>query len=90
MRKSYRRKVQRVIDGDTFKVRNKINNSQYVRITGLNCPEKGQKGYTFAKQKLTRQIQGKTVTVKPKGRSYGRVVADVIHKRKRLRGKCYW
>ncbi len=88
MKKSYRRKVQKVVDGDTFKIRNKVNNSQYVRITGLNCPEKGQFGYSSAKQKLTRNIQGKTVTIKPKARSYGRVVADVIYKRKRLQGKC--
>ncbi len=88
MKKVYRRKVQKVIDGDTFKIRNKVNNSQYVRVTGLNCPEKGQPGYLSAKQKLARQIQGKTVTVKPKARSYGRVVADVIYKRKRLQGKC--
>lgn len=85
---SYRRKVQKVIDGDTFKIRNRVNGSQYVRITGMNCPEKGQRGYQSAKQSLARNIQGKTVTVKPRGRSYGRVVADVIHKRKRLRGKC--
>ena len=88
MKKSYRRKVQKVIDGDTFKIRNSVNRSQYVRIAGLNCPEKGQWGYSSAKQKLARNIQGKTVTIKPKARSYDRVVADVIYKRKRLRGKC--
>lgn len=86
MRGSYRRKVEKVIDGDTFKVRNKVNNSQYVRVAGLRCPEKGQPGYHSAKQNLARQIQGKTVTVKPKARSYGRTVADVIYKRRRLKG----
>ena len=86
MKKTYRRKVQKVIDGDTFKVRNKVNNSQYVRVAGLNCPEKGQPGYYSAKQKLARRIQGKTVTVKPKAGSYGRTVADVIYKRRRLKG----
>lgn len=85
---AYRRKVQKVIDGDTFKIRRKIQNSQYIRITGLNCPEKGQRGFSPAKKRLERQIQGKTVTIHPKARSYGRVVADVIHKRKRLRGVC--
>ena len=87
MRRSYRRKVQKVIDGDTFKVRNKVNNSQYVRVAGLCCPEKGQPGYHSAKQKLARQIQGKIVTVKPKARSYGRIVSDVIYKRRYL-GRC--
>ena len=90
MKRFYRRKVQKVIDGDTFKIRNKVNNSQYVRVTGLHCPEKGQPGYYSAKQRLARQIQGKTVTVIPRARSYGRVVADVIYKRKRLQDKCWW
>lgn len=85
---SYRRKVQKIVDGDTFKVRNRVKGSQFIRITGINCPEKGQQGYHSAKQNLSKKIQGKTVTVKPKGRSYGRVVADVIYNRKRLRGKC--
>ncbi len=83
--KSYRRKVQRIIDGDTFKVRNKVRGSQYIRITGMNCPEKGQYGYYSAKQKLNRKINRKTVTIKPKAKSYGRTVADVIYKRRRLK-----
>jgi len=78
-----RRKVQKIIDGDTFKVRRKVRGSQYIRVSGLDAPEKGQFGYGKAKQKLSR-IKGKTVTVKPRGRSYGRTVADVIYKRKRL------
>ncbi len=86
--KSYRRKVQKIIDGDTFKIRNRVSGSQYIRITGLNCPEKGQRGYQNAKNNLAKKIKGKTVTVKPKAKSYGRTVADVIYKRKRLRGRC--
>jgi len=82
---SYRRKVQKIIDGDTFKVRNNVRGSQYIRITGMNSPEKGQRGYQTAKNDLTRKIKGKTVTVKPKAKSYGRTVADVIYKRKRLK-----
>lgn len=85
---SYRRKVQKIIDGDTFKVRNNVRGSQYIRITGMNCPEKGERGYQTAKNNLTRKIQGKTVTIKPKAKSYGRTVADVIHKRKKLSGVC--
>jgi len=54
----------------------------------MNCPEKGQRGYQTAKNNLTRKIQGKTVTIKPKAKSYGRTVADVIHKRKKLSGVC--
>lgn len=86
--KSYRRKVQRIIDGDTFKVRNRVNDSQIIRIAGLNCPERDQRGYQGAKQRLSNKIGGKTVTIRPRGKSYGRTVADVIIKRKRLRGMC--
>lgn len=86
MKKSYRRKVQKVIDGDTFKVRTRVNGSQYIRVSGLNAPEKGQRGYASAKRKLSK-IEGETVTVLPKAKSYGRTVADVIHKRRRIRGR---
>jgi len=86
--KSYRRKVQKVIDGDTFKVRNRVKGSQYIRISGLNCPEKGQKGYTASKGLLSNLVTGKNVTIKPRGRSYGRTVADVTVNRRRIRGIC--
>ena len=86
--KSVRRKVQKIIDGDTFKVRNIVRGSQYIRIADLNCPERGQRGYHSAKNRLSRSISGKTVTIRPKGKSYGRTVADVISNRKRLRGIC--
>ena len=80
----YRRKIQKVIDGDTFKVRNRVIGSQYIRIAAIDCPEKGQRGYASAKRRLSR-FQGKTVTLKPVGKSYGRTVADVYHNRKKLR-----
>ncbi len=87
-KKSVRRKVQKIVDGDTFKVRNRVNGSQFIRISGTNCPEKGQKGYQSAKQKLAKKLKGETVTLRPVGKSYGRTVADVIHKRKRFPGVC--
>ena len=82
--KSTRRKVQKIIDGDTFKVRRRVRGSQYIRVAGLNAPEKGQKGYMAAKKRLGR-IRGETVTIRPKGTSYGRTVGEVVFKRRRLR-----
>lgn len=76
-----RRKIQKVIDGDTFTVRKRVNGSQYIRIAKVDAPEKGQYGYAAAKQKLSK-LQGRDVTLKPVGRSYGRTVAVVRHKRK--------
>lgn len=82
--KSTRRKVQKIIDGDTFKVRNRVRGSQYIRVAGLNAPEKEQRGYMVAKKRLGK-IKGKVVTIRPKGKSYGRTVGQVIYKRKKLR-----
>jgi len=83
-KKSVRRKVQSIVDGDTFKVRNRVAGSQYIRVSNLNAPEKGQRGYAAAKQNLSK-LKGKTVTLRPKAKSYGRTVADVIYKRKRIK-----
>jgi endonuclease YncB( thermonuclease family) len=76
--------VQKIIDGDTFMVRRNVNGSQYIRIAGLNAPEKGHKGYVNAKRRLEK-IKGENVTIRPVGKSYGRTVADVIFKRRKLR-----
>ena len=82
--KSTRRKVQNIIDGDTFKVRRNVNGSQYIRIAGLDAPEKGQQGYLSAKRQL-QKIKGETVTIRPVGKSYGRTVGEVIYKRRKIR-----
>ncbi len=82
--KNYRRKVQKVIDGDTFIVRNRVAGSKHIRIAGVNCPEKGQRGYGTAKSKLAK-LTGKTVSIKPVGKSYGRTVAKVTHNRRQVR-----
>ena len=82
--KSVRRKVQEIIDGDTFRVRRGVAGTQFIRIARLNAPEKGQKGYMAAKKELSR-LKGETVTIRPVGRSYGRVVGEVIFNRKKLR-----
>lgn len=42
--KSYTVKVKEIIDGDTFKIE-----SDVVRLTELNTPEKGEPGYRQAK-----------------------------------------
>ncbi len=80
-RKSVRRKVQSIVDGDTFKVRRRVAGSQFIRMAGMDAPERG---YGLVKKRLFR-LRGKTVTIRPKGKSYGRTVADVIFKRKRVK-----
>ncbi len=80
-----RRTVKRVIDGDTFQTYRKLNGSNYIRLAGVNALEKWQFGGRQATQSLKRQIQDKTVTLQPVGRSYGRVVANVRHGRRLIR-----
>ena len=70
-----KRKVVRVIDGDTFTVDKPLNGSKYIRIANKNTPERGQRGYKAATIKLEKQIGGKNVDITPVGRSYGRIVA---------------
>ena len=76
------RKVKKVLDGDTFQTYRKVNGSNYVRLAGVNAPERYQFGGAAATARLKRQIQGKTVTLQPVGRSYSRVVARVRCRRR--------
>jgi len=79
-----RRQIKDVIDGDTFEVRNRIQGTNRIRIAGRNSPEKGERGYQYAKNKM-EQLIGETVTLIPKARSYGRLVAEVRHNRRKIR-----
>lgn len=80
-----------MLDGDTFVVGKKINGSNRVRLAGYNAPEKHQFGGRKATNRLRGLIGGKTVTITPKAKSYGRVVAGVRINRKsvskRMRGR---
>ena len=80
-----KRTVKRVIDGDTFQTYRKVNGSNYIRLAGVNAPELHQFGSIQAKNRLRNQIQGKTVTLQPVGRSYSRVVANVRRNRRLVR-----
>jgi len=67
--------VTNVIDGDTIETSVRKNP---VRIEGMDTPEKGQAGYSQAKQALTKLLQNEKVTVTPVARdNYGRTVARV-------------
>ena len=77
-----RRTVKKVLDGDTFQTYRKVRGSNYVRLAGVNAPEKYQFGGREATNRLKRQIQGKTVTLQLVGKSYSRVVAKVRYKRR--------
>ncbi len=82
MNRNQRRTVDKVVDGDTFRVKRKVNGSHFVRITGIDTPEKGERGYYAAKQGLQQVLGRGPVTVRPVGKSYGRVVAKVTVQRR--------
>ena len=82
MHNKMRRTVKKVIDGDTFVVNRKIGNTNRIRLARVNAPEKYQYGGKRATNKLRGLIGGKTVTIIPVGRSYGRIIAKVRHRRK--------
>lgn len=72
-----KRKVTKIIDGDTFKTDKPVRGSNFIRIANKDAPEKGQRGFTTAKNNLDKKIGGKTVNIDPVGKSYGRTVANV-------------
>ena len=72
-----KRKVTKIIDGDTFKTNRPVRGSNYIRIADKDAPEKGQRGFATAKNNLDKKIGGETVDIDPVGKSYGRTVANV-------------
>ena len=72
-----KRKVESVIDGDTFVTDKPVRDSKHIRIANIDTPEKGEHGYLSAKNKLKKEIEGKVVDIKSVGKSYGRTVANV-------------
>ena len=64
--------IYQVVDGDTFV----ISGGEYVRILGVDAPEKGEEGYHEATDFL-RQFEGKAVTLESEGADrdgYGRLL----------------
>ena len=79
--------VTRVVDGDTFEMdvthvgkknTKEYNESETVRIAGIDAPELGTEAGKKAKAELDKKLSGKEVRCKVQARdTYGRVVADV-------------
>ncbi len=81
-----KRKIDKVIDGDTFRVKRKVNGSNYVRLANVNAPEINDRGGQTAKARLKRAL-GSDANITTSGRSYGRVVAVVRNGRKNVNKK---
>lgn len=70
--------VVSVLDGDTIEVLHN-NHAERIRLSGIDCPEKGQPYGKKAKQAASALVFGKEVTLQTFGKDkYGRTIADVI------------
>ena len=70
-------RVDYVVDGDTIR----LTNGQYVRLIGIDTPERGRPYYLAAKRNLDRMVQGKVRLVNPASTDdkdrYGRLLRYV-------------
>ena len=70
--------VVSVLDGDTIEVLHNTH-PERVRLSGIDCPEKGQAFGNRAKQATSALVFGRDVILKAHGQDkYGRTLADVI------------
>jgi micrococcal nuclease len=74
----YHGQVVSVLDGDTIEVLNG-HHTERIRLSGIDCPEKGQAYGKRAKQAASALTFGKKVTLQTHGYDkYRRTLADVI------------
>jgi micrococcal nuclease len=67
-----------VLDGDTIQVLNN-QHPERIRLSGIDCPEKGQACGNNAKHAAAEPAFGKEVTLQTHGHDkYGRTLADVL------------
>lgn len=70
--------VVSVLDGDTIEVLHN-NRAERIRLSGIDCSEKGQVYEKRAKQAASRLAFGKEVTLQTHGHNkYKRTLADVL------------
>jgi micrococcal nuclease len=70
--------VVSVLDGDTIEVLHNTH-PERIRLSGIDCPEKGQAYGKKAKQAASELAFGKEVTFQIHGKDkYGRTIGDVI------------
>ena len=70
--------VVSVLDGDTLEVLHN-RHPERIRLSGIDCPEKGQAYGNNAKHAASDLVFGKEVTLQTHGKDkYGRTLADVL------------
>jgi endonuclease YncB( thermonuclease family) len=72
------RLTRRIIDGDTIDVLHN-QHPERIRLSGIDCPEKGQAYGKRAKQAASELVFGKEVTLQTFGKDKcGRTIADLL------------
>ena len=67
-----------ILDGDTLEVLHNQHSTR-IRLSGIDCPEKGQAYGKRAKQAASELVFGKEVTLQTHGHDkYKRTLADVL------------
>ncbi len=66
-------KVKEVVDGDTVR----LPYNKFIRLSGVDAPEKNQKGGSAATNELKKLVEDKTISYTEDARSYGRIVGTV-------------
>ena len=70
--------VVSVLDGDTIEVLHN-NRAERIRLSGIDCPEKGQAYGQKAKYAASGLVFGKEIILQTHGKDkYGRTLADVL------------
>ena len=93
----YSGRVVGVIDGDTIEVLNG-HHAERIRLSGIDCPEKGQAFGQRAKQAASALVFGKKVTIQTHGYDkYKRTLGDVflsdgknLNQELVRQGFCWW
>ena len=70
--------VVRILDGDTLEVLHN-HHTERIRLSGIDCPEKGQAFGHKAKEATSTLVFGKEVTLQSHGKDkYRRTIAEVL------------
>lgn len=90
MARKFNAKVVGITDGDTVRLSGRGSTPRFIRIAGMNAPERGQFGYSAAKRSLSQKVLGRTMTFQPVGMSYGRTVAKMPGLGRKMPPKSKW
>jgi endonuclease YncB( thermonuclease family) len=76
-------KVVAIKDGDTIVLLDSLNQEHIIRVTDIDCPERGQPFSAKAKEFVSAEVFLKKVSVQKKDTDrYGRIIGFVLFREK--------